>query len=177
MSSDAVRAPVGPGRRWASRIVVGVVGLLLVVGGLWGAVPPVLVWTHLGGTAVQVRGTAPVHHPRSVSCVGWVLPSGVAPPVPLPGHRLSWALTTTAKERADGHRVTVQSGQCVDGDYWALAAGDDEVWSRTVDWSTLLDVGVRALWVPLGCGLLLGLRRGGRRTRDGSHAQSSEPDP
>jgi hypothetical protein len=157
---------VSPGRRLAGRIAAAVIGLLLVASGLPGVVAPMLVWTHLGGTAVQVRGTALVHHPRSVSCEGWVLPSGVAPPVAVPGDRLSWALTTTAEERADSYRVTVKGGQCVDGNYWALADGDDEVWSGRADLSAMLDVGTHAVWVFLGGGLFVASWRTGRRTRD-----------
>jgi hypothetical protein len=160
------RPHVSPGKRLAGRILGSFLGLVLMVAGLLGVVPPVLIWTHLAGTAVQVRGTAMVHHPRSVRCEGWVRPAGVAPPVRLPDDRLSWALTTTAEDRAESYRITVHGGRCLDGDYWALADGDDDVWTGSVDPSALLDVAPYALWVLLGGGLFVASWRAGRRTRD-----------
>jgi hypothetical protein len=124
----------------------------------------VLIWTHTAGSEVHVRGTAQVHTPRSgMVCKGWVLPPGVAPPVPYPGDRLMWALTTTGQDRADSYRVTVKGGQCADGDYWALRAGGGDVWKDTADPTALGYVGFRLLMAFLGGGLLVATWRAGRR--------------
>lgn len=156
--------------------MAGLFGLVFLVTGLWSMAPPVLIWTHLAGTEVRVQDTEQVHTPRSgLVCKGWVLPPGVASPVPQPNDRLMWEPTTTAPDHAESRYVRVRAGQCADGDYWAQPAGDDVVWNGSPDFSTLEEVGLRGLVVCAGGALLRATYRASRRAlRDGPERRRSQ---
>jgi hypothetical protein len=167
MSTDAARIRGRPAWGLVKWTAAGLLGLVLLVSGLFG-MKPVVIWTHLAGTEVHVAGTDLFSYTDSShDCRGWVLAPGVAPPKPLIGNLL-WAPTTTAAQRAQSREVTVKGGRCADGDYWALRASDNDVWSRSPDFKAVGDVGFSGLLAFMGGSLIIGSYRGVRRVlRDG----------
>jgi hypothetical protein len=143
---------------WAIATVIATAIAVLFLGQ---AVRPTLIWSHLGGTPVSVRGAATNYWDRHGMCSGWVLPD--ATPVPV-SELNGWRRPIYPDASRPGvRRVDISgAGRCVDGQYWASPPGAHTAWPRSPSAGELLHQLFNIFW---GYFLLNLAMRAARRCR------------